>query len=91
VTVGLTGPSPTAVITVSDTGMGIAADELDKLFSRFFRATTATRNAVPGVGLGLVITRAIARAHGGDMGVTSEEGVGTVFSMTLPIVEPAIA
>jgi signal transduction histidine kinase len=89
VTVGLTGSSPTAVITVTDTGMGIAADELDKLFSRFFRATTATRNAVPGVGLGLAITRAIARAHGGDMGVTSEEGVGTCFSMILPLVEPA--
>jgi signal transduction histidine kinase len=87
VTVGLTGSAPRAVITVTDTGMGIAADELDKLFSRFFRATTATRNAVPGVGLGLVITRAIARAHGGDMAVTSEEGVGTCFSMTLPLVE----
>jgi PAS domain S-box-containing protein len=87
VTVGLTGLETAAVITVADTGMGIAADELDKLFSRFFRATTATRNAVPGVGLGLVITRAIARAHGGDMGVTSEEGVGTAFSMTLPLVE----
>jgi signal transduction histidine kinase len=87
VTVGLTGTETAAVITVTDTGMGIAADELDKLFSRFFRATTATRNAVPGVGLGLVITRAIARAHGGDMSVTSEEGVGTCFSMTLPLLE----
>jgi signal transduction histidine kinase len=87
VTVGLTGSAPNAVITVTDTGMGIAAGELDKLFSRFFRATTATRNAVAGVGLGLVITRAIARAHGGDIGVTSEEGVGTCFSMTLPLVE----
>jgi signal transduction histidine kinase len=77
------------VITVADTGMGIAADELDQLFSRFFRATTATRNAVPGVGLGLVITRAIARAHGGDMGVTSVEGVGTTFRMTLPLLETA--
>jgi signal transduction histidine kinase len=88
VTVGLTGSESAAVITVTDTGMGIAADELNKLFSRFFRATTATKNAVPGVGLGLVITRAIARAHGGDMSVTSEEGVGTCFSMTLPMLEP---
>jgi signal transduction histidine kinase len=87
VTVGLAGNEMAAVITVTDTGMGIAADELDRLFSRFFRATTATKNAVPGVGLGLVITRAIARAHGGDIGVTSEEGVGTRFSMTLPLLE----
>jgi signal transduction histidine kinase len=89
VTVSLEGSESTAVITVADTGMGIAADELNQLFSRFFRATTATRNAVPGVGLGLVITRAIARAHGGEMGVTSVEGVGTTFSMTLPLLEPA--
>ncbi|WP_349897352.1 sensor histidine kinase [Parafrigoribacterium soli] len=89
VTLGLQPDGSNVVITVQDTGMGIAASELDKLFSRFFRASTATRNAVPGVGLGLVITRAIIRAHGGDMGVTSEEGVGTCFSMTLPVVEHA--
>jgi signal transduction histidine kinase len=89
VTLGLQPDGDNVVITVQDTGMGIAASELDKLFSRFFRASTATRNAVPGVGLGLVITRAIIRAHGGDMGVTSEEGVGTCFSMTLPVVQPA--
>jgi signal transduction histidine kinase len=75
-----------AVITVRDTGMGIAESELDKLFSRFFRATTATRNAVPGVGLGLTITKAIVTAHHGLMGVESEEGVGTQFSVTLPLV-----
>lgn len=89
VTLGLSQADSSVVITVKDTGMGIAASELDKLFSRFFRASTATRNAVPGVGLGLVITRAIIRAHGGDMGVTSEEGVYTCFSMTLPLVKHA--
>jgi signal transduction histidine kinase len=75
-----------AIITVRDTGMGIAASELDQLFGRFFRATTATRNAVPGVGLGLTITKAIVIAHHGEMGVQSEEGVGTTFSLTLPLV-----
>jgi signal transduction histidine kinase len=89
VTLGLSEAGSDVVITVKDTGMGIAASELNKLFSRFFRASTATRNAVPGVGLGLVITRAIIRAHGGDMGVTSEEGVFTCFSMTLPLVAHA--
>lgn len=91
VTVGLSAAGSDVVITVKDTGMGIAASELDKLFSRFFRASTATRNAVPGVGLGLVITRAIIRAHGGDMAVTSEEGVFTCFSVTLPMLEHANA
>ncbi|HQA23266.1 MAG TPA: PAS domain-containing sensor histidine kinase [Rhodoglobus sp.] len=85
VIVELSTSGSNAVITVRDTGMGIPAEELDMLFSRFFRATTATRNAVPGVGLGLTITKAIITAHGGAMGVSSEEGVGTEFSVTLPL------
>jgi signal transduction histidine kinase len=89
VTVLLSKTEKDAVITVRDTGMGIAASELDQLFSRFFRATTATRNAVPGVGLGLTITKAIVTAHHGEMGVSSEEGVGTEFSVTLPLIAQA--
>jgi PAS domain S-box-containing protein len=89
VTVVLEKTATDAVITVSDTGMGIAESELDQLFSRFFRATTATRNAVPGVGLGLTITKAIVTAHHGEMGVSSEEGVGTEFSVTLPLAPTA--
>ncbi|MCU1579560.1 MAG: hypothetical protein JWP19_1764 [Rhodoglobus sp.] len=85
VTIALAVDDEHAVVTVQDTGMGIAASELDKLFSRFFRASTATRNAVPGVGLGLTITKAIVTAHEGEMGVESEEGVGTKFSLTLPL------
>ncbi len=89
VTVSLHGEAHQIIVTVSDTGMGIPESEIDQLFSRFFRASTATRNAVPGVGLGLTITKAIVTAHGGEMGVGSEEGVGTKFSMTLPIEQPA--
>lgn len=85
ITVELKVVESNAVITVRDTGMGIPESELDMLFSRFFRATTATRNAVPGVGLGLTITKAIITAHNGEMGVKSEEGVGTEFSVTLPL------
>lgn len=85
VTVSVEADSSQATVAFSDTGMGIPPAELDKLFSRFFRASTATRNAVPGVGLGLVITRAIVTAHGGELGVTSEEGAGTCFTMTLPL------
>lgn len=85
VTISLSATAKDAVISVRDTGMGIAASELDQLFSRFFRATTATRNAVPGVGLGLTITKAIVTAHHGEMAVQSEEGVGTEFSVTLPL------
>lgn len=71
-------------ISVRDTGVGIPKDEQGMLFTRFFRASTATQNAVPGVGLGLTITRAIVIAHGGVMDVESEEGVGTEFRFTLP-------
>ncbi|MBG6239951.1 signal transduction histidine kinase [Mycetocola sp. CAN_C7] len=86
VRVGLVEPSGRGPleITISDTGIGIPAAELDQLFTRFFRATTATANAVPGVGLGLVITKAIVQAHGGELDVASVEGDGTVFTMRLP-------
>ena len=72
-----------------DTGLGIPNDEQDKLFTRFFRASTATRNAVPGIGLGLTIIRAIVLAHGGTMSVTSGEGEGTEFRVTVPRVAVA--
>lgn len=57
---------------------------LDRLFTRFFRASTATRNAVPGVGLGLDTPQAIVDAHGGRMDVSSDERAGTKFRMVLP-------
>lgn len=85
VTVVLDTTEDDAVVVVRDTGMGIPAAELDQLYARFFRASTATRNAVAGVGLGLTITKAIVTAHGGELDVRSEEGVGTEFSMTLPL------
>ena len=80
-----------ATVTVTDTGMGIPADEMDKLFGRFFRARTATSSAVAGIGLGLTITRAIVLAHGGSMTVESEVGLGTRFTMSLPLVGSSLA
>jgi histidine kinase/DNA gyrase B/HSP90-like ATPase len=77
-------PEPRALISVSDTGVGIPADELDRLFSRFFRASTATQNAIPGVGLGLTITKAIANAHHGVIRVASTVDDGTTFTLNLP-------
>jgi PAS domain S-box-containing protein len=78
------GCRPVAALSVSDTGVGIPAGEQGRLFTSFFRASTARRNAVPGVGLGLTITKAITSAHGGTLDVVSTEGVGTTFTMTLP-------
>ena len=78
------GSVPVAQLAVSDTGMGIPAGEQGELFTRFFRASTARRNAVPGVGLGLTITKAITTAHGGTLDLESAEGAGTTFTLTLP-------
>jgi signal transduction histidine kinase len=79
------GTGRVALLSVSDTGVGIPTGEQGKLFTSFFRASTARRNAVPGVGLGLTITKAITTAHGGTLDVVSAEGAGTTFTMTLPI------
>jgi PAS domain S-box-containing protein len=78
------GATPVALLSVSDTGVGIPTGEQGKLFTSFFRASTARRNAVPGVGLGLTITKAITTAHGGTLDVTSAEGRGTTFTLALP-------
>jgi PAS domain S-box-containing protein len=88
VTVALRPEGDQAVIAVSDTGIGIPAVELSRLSQRFFRASTATRNAVPGVGLGLTITKAIVTAHGGRLDIASEEGIGTSISIVLPVESP---
>ncbi|MGY1823917.1 sensor histidine kinase [Geodermatophilus sp. SYSU D00079] len=77
--------TPVAQLAVSDTGIGIPAGEQTQLFARFFRASTARRHAVPGVGLGLTITKAITTAHGGTLEVSSTEGRGTTFTLTLPL------
>src|SRR3954454_10091565 len=77
--------TPLAQLSVSDTGIGIPAGEQGRLFTRFFRASTAKRSAVAGVGLGLSITKAITTAHGGTLDLASAEGQGTTFMLTLPL------
>jgi PAS domain S-box-containing protein len=80
--------APVALLSVSDTGVGIPTGEQGRLFTSFFRASTARRNAVPGVGLGLTITKAITTAHGGTLDVESAEGRGTTFTLALPLPLP---
>lgn len=74
-----------AVITVRDTGPGIAAEHLPHLFERFYRGDEARSHAEGGTGLGLAIARGIAEAHGGSIGVTSEFGHGATFTVLLPL------
>lgn len=74
-----------AHVTVRDTGVGIPLAEQDKLFERFYRASTATQHAIQGTGLGLAIVRSIARAHSAELELTSEPGLGTVIRVHLPL------
>jgi signal transduction histidine kinase len=71
-----------AVLTVRDQGIGLAADEVDRIFDRFARAAP-TRN-FGGLGLGLYITRQIVEAHGGSITVASQPGAGASFIVALP-------
>ncbi|MEU4423806.1 ATP-binding protein [Actinoplanes sp. NPDC024001] len=72
------------VIAVTDTGIGIPADEYPQLFNRFFRASTATSRKIKGTGLGLAVTKAIVEAHGGTIGAAPGPVGGTRFTVTLP-------
>jgi len=75
-------------VEVADNGIGVPNDELGQLFSRFYRASTATRRAIPGTGLGLVIVRAIVEGHRGTVSLLSNEGEGTRVIVTLPAGQP---
>jgi PAS domain S-box-containing protein len=78
------------VLTVSDTGIGIADDEQADLFSQFYRAKAATKGAIPGTGLGLSIAKSIVDAHGGTITFESAAGVGSSFVVALPCAPVAL-
>lgn len=72
-------------ISVRDSGVGIAAEQLPHIFEKFFQASNQAFAAAKGTGLGLAIAREIVEAHGGTIKVDSTLGVGTTFSITLPV------
>ena len=73
------------VLDVRDSGIGIPTDEQPRLFERFYRAASATEQAIPGTGLGLAIVKAIVEAHRGRVEIESQPGVGTLFRVALPL------
>jgi signal transduction histidine kinase len=77
--------SDTVEISVSDTGIGIPADLLPDIFDRFSRVERPEIQQTVGTGLGLSIAKGLVEAHGGEIWVDSEEGLGTCFTFTLPI------
>jgi two-component system, OmpR family, phosphate regulon sensor histidine kinase PhoR len=77
-----------AVLQVSDTGEGIPAAELPRVFERFYRVDKARARQTGGTGLGLAIVRHVAEAHGGTVRVDSELARGSTFTVTLPIAGP---
>jgi two-component system, OmpR family, sensor histidine kinase BaeS len=79
-----TGPAgPDAVLTVTDTGTGIPADELPHIFDRFWRGRQAAQTS--GSGIGLAVAAELSRAHGGQLTASSQPGRGTQMKLTLPL------
>jgi len=75
----------TAILEVTDTGVGIPRAQQRNLFNRFYRGTNAVENAIPGSGLGLAISQVIAEAHGTTIEVESTPGTGSTFRVALPL------
>jgi PAS domain S-box-containing protein len=79
--------TPAILFSVQDNGMGIPADEQNRIFERFYRAEQATRQQIPGSGLGLALVKALVELHGGKVWFHSIVGQGSQFYFTLPLVE----
>jgi signal transduction histidine kinase/CheY-like chemotaxis protein len=86
VTARVTDDGQRVVISVSDTGIGIAPEDLETIFEEFTQLDSNLQRRVKGTGLGLPLTRKLAGLLGGEVSVTSTPGVGSTFSVTLPLV-----
>ncbi|MBA2683277.1 MAG: PAS domain-containing protein [Gemmatimonadaceae bacterium] len=82
----VSGAADTVTIRVSDTGHGIATDQLGRIFQPFVQVDTKLTRSSEGTGLGLAISRELARAMGGELMAESQLGVGSLFTLTLPAV-----
>ena len=80
---------PRLHVSVTDTGIGMSADDLGKLFTPYFRSDNPLTREQPGTGLGLTITRGIIEGHGGSIWVESELGKGTTFHFSIPLAAEA--
>jgi len=85
VSLSLSRSDKNAVITVTDTGMGIPEEHLEHIFERFYRVDKARSRSEHGTGLGLAIVKYIVEAHSGKIEVSSQAGKGSTFTVTLPL------
>jgi signal transduction histidine kinase len=76
-------------VQVEDTGIGLTPEQQSRLFTRYYRAERPLRNQVSGTGLGLSIAKTFVELHGGSISVHSQVDVGSIFSFTLPLRQPA--
>ncbi|HEY3195410.1 MAG TPA: ATP-binding protein [Candidatus Dormibacteraeota bacterium] len=85
VTVGSRAEGAFALISITDTGLGIPADEISHVFERFRRVRSGAAQSIPGTGLGLTIVKQIVEMHGGKIWVESAVGHGSAFHFTIPL------
>jgi signal transduction histidine kinase len=85
ITISLSLREKDILFSIEDKGIGIPSNQKERVFSKFFRGTNALRMETSGTGLGLFITKNIVEAHGGKIWFESEEGKGTTFYFTLPL------
>ena len=91
VQVSLTTTDTAARLVIADEGEGIAPEHLPRLTERFYRVAASRSRALGGTGLGLAIVKHIVERHRGKLDITSEVGVGTTVTITLPLAEPALS
>jgi len=89
--IGVSNVDGVVEIAVTDQGVGIAEDDIDRVFERFFRVDPARSRNTGGSGLGLSIVKHVVQNHGGDIRVWSQPGSGSTFTIRLPEASPAAA
>ncbi len=88
ITITQTEDRQTALVSIHDTGIGIPREQQARLFARFSRASNAATHGITGTGLGLFLCRELIERHGGRIWLQSEEGQGSTFFFTLPLIPP---
>lgn len=89
VTVTVSAAGKNLVVEVRDSGIGISAEDAERIFERFYRATDPRVGKITGTGLGLTLAREVVRLHGGDISVDSQLNHGSTFTLSLPVIAEA--